>query len=90
MLHAHLGLTELADVKAEHLPDQAAQMPTRIGVVAHVGHAVRRQVRGADLENLVLNLIGHPGIHAVANDVIELAEAATDVENAERLQIDVR
>ena len=39
------GSFHVADVVRHHLADRAAQVPARIGVVADIGNAVRRQVR---------------------------------------------
>jgi hypothetical protein len=64
-------------------------MPARVGVVAHVGHAVRGQVLAADGEDLLLHGPGDPGEDAVADDVVELAQPGVDVEEAPRLQIQV-
>src|SRR5207247_675024 len=74
---------------AQELAQQRAGVPPRVGVVADVGDAGRRQVAGTDGQDLVLHRLGHPRINAVADDVIELPPRVVHVEDAGGPQVDV-
>src|SRR5262249_56881425 len=80
----------LLGVVIKDVADHAPHVPTGVGVVADIGHAGAGQLAGANLENLVLNLGGYPGVHAVTKDVIKFTQISVDIRNADRFQFDVR
>ena len=82
-------IVELHAVVAHHVANDAANVPSGVRVVAHVGHAVRSQVLPADFEDPFLHRLRHPREHAVTNDVIELAEVRAEGQNVAVLQLDV-
>src|SRR5262245_2670616 len=57
-------------------------MPAGINDVADVGHAVFAKLSLAKLQNLLLDFTADPGVHAVTQDVIELAIRVVEVCNA--------
>ena len=52
-------------------------------------HTVGCEVVRVDRQDLVLHLARDPGVHAVADDVVELAIARVDVEDARVPEVDV-
>ena len=50
-------------------------LPSRIDVVAHVGHTVGSQQPAERGQQRVLHLRGHPAVHAVGDDEVELSQA---------------
>ena len=68
-------LAKLPHVVAKHLTDHPAQVPSGVGIVAHIGHAVRLQILGENVEDFILNGRRHPRVDAVTDNVIERAEA---------------
>jgi len=63
--------------------------PTRRDVEADVGHAVRRQMAPADIEQRLLHCRRHPGKHAMRDDVIEFAQVAGQRGQVAMLDADV-
>ena len=82
-------LGEAPGVIDHHIADHALEVPAGEAVVADVGHALRRQVPGGDLEDLLLHLDGHPGEDPVADQVIEPAEVVLHVHDAHLPQLDI-
>ena len=82
-------VVEPLSVIAEHLANGGPRMPAGEGVVADVGNALRIEIVAADREDFFLHLLRHPGIDAVAEDVVEGAQLARNVEDAEASQVDI-
>src|SRR5688572_20851644 len=84
-----LGIVKLAYVKAHHLAGHIPHVTARIGVVAHVSHAILRQVLLANCQQLIAHLLRNPGIDSMGDDEIESAQTLTDVHDVElpKLQI---
>ncbi len=59
------------DLAQEQLAEHAAGLPCGIGVVAHECDAARRERAGAECEEAGLHVVGHPGVDAVDDDVVE-------------------
>ena len=72
-----------------HVADHAAHVPTWKSVVAHIGHARRRQTTAANRENLVLDVGGNPGVDAMRDNVVELAQIASDVAEVGVFELDI-
>src|SRR5690606_16776620 len=86
---AGVRVGELHAAIEHHVAHDAAAVPARLGVVADVGHAVGGEVAAADVQHARLHLFRHPGVHPVADDVVELADVLRDVEDVEVAQLDV-
>lgn len=71
---AQRRVVELHRVKAHRVAHDTAHPPAGQGVVADEGNAAGGQPAGAEGEDFFLYRIGDPGIDAVRDDVIELAE----------------
>ncbi|CUJ36698.1 Uncharacterised protein [Achromobacter sp. 2789STDY5608633] len=79
-----------AEAVQDHgVADHVGRLPARIGVVADVGDALRRQVFAADAQDRVTHLRRHPAEHAVADDVVESAEVGGDVRQAHGPQVEI-
>ncbi len=80
---------EAFGVIPEHFADGGAGVPAGEAVVGDVCDAVGREVAVDDVENFLLHERRNPGIDAVGEDVIELAEIIVDVGDGEVAEIDV-
>ena len=89
LLDALRRIRETLGVIEHHLADHAREVPAGEAVVADVGHALRRQVPGGDLEDLLPDLGRHPREDPVADDVIEPAELVPHVHDAHGPQLDI-
>ena len=61
-------------VHPHHVAQQAAYAPTGLAIIADVGHAAGLQALPAKAKNGLSDLLRHPRIDAVRDDVIEFAE----------------
>src|SRR5260370_26838362 len=73
----------------DHVAHDLLDVPAGIGVVADQCNAVRRQLRGADVEDLILNRGRHPSIDAMTNNVVELSKVRVDIQDVHDLEPDV-
>src|SRR5713101_8817984 len=64
-------------------------MTSWMGVVAYISHARGGQVLPANLQQLFLDRIRHPGIDAMAQDVIECAEVGGDIHDVKRMELNI-
>ena len=88
-LDAVVGVFEVLGVVPEHFADGGAGVPAGVGVVGDVGDAVGREIVFADVEDFGLHFGGHPGVDAVGEDVVELAEVGGEVEDGFVVEVDV-
>ncbi len=86
---ALLRLGHLPGMVEHHVAGDVEHVPAGIGVVAHVGHAIWGQVLPADGKDLVAHAVGDPGIDAVRDDVVELAQAGVHVHDVQVPERDV-
>src|SRR5690606_12165923 len=80
---------DVARVIDHHFPNHEDEVPAGEGVVADVGDAVGREVVMADGQDFVLYRVGNPGIDAMCDDVVELAEFGRDVHEVHGVEVDV-
>src|SRR5688572_11514842 len=84
-----LHIVKLVHVKAHHLACHIPHVAARISVVAHVSHAILRQVLLANCQQLIAHLLRNPGIDSMGDDEIESAETLTDVHDVELPKLDI-
>ena len=72
-------LLDAADVLAQHPVQHLAQVAAGVTIVAEEGDPLWRQALAADPHQVLPDLRRNPGVQAVRNDVVELAETRTDL-----------
>jgi hypothetical protein len=74
LAHTLHRLLHVARVVEHHLAHGPHKVPSGIGVVAHIGHAIGRQMLAAKVKKLILNVSWHPGKHAMGDDIVKAAQ----------------
>ena len=72
-----------------HLPNHGAHISAGQRVIAHECDALRREQFAAKRQQAVANRLRNPGIETVRDDVIELTEFNTDLQQIAREDADV-
>ena len=79
MINFGTDIAKPGGVHPHHVPQQAAYAPTGLAIVADVGHAAGLQALPAKAKNGLSDLLRHPRIDAVRDDVIEFAEVHAQI-----------
>src|SRR5690242_7874918 len=87
--HALAGTGNISDVVEHHLAKSLAQMTAGVRVVTDEHNSIGRQTRLRDFEDAFANFRRHPGVEAVRDDVVKLAEIRAQIHDVELPEADV-
>ncbi len=89
LLDAFGGIGVIARVVQHHLTQHDPNVPAWQRVVADEGDSLRRQAIAAETQQTLANVVGHPGVDAMRDDVIEFAESRAGLSQIQHAQVEI-